>query len=195
MEKIKIKEAIVAEGKYDKVKLGNIFDTAVFTTNGFDIYKNKKNLEMIKRVAEKQGLIILTDSDSAGFRIRTYLKQCLGDISVKNVYVPEIKGKEKRKNSFSKEGLLGVEGIDDKIIIDAVMSQAQRETNKCENEKITKTDLYEYGLLGGKESSKKRIKLLKKANLPVKMSSNRLLEVLNILYDRQEFEEMLKDTD
>ena len=195
MEKIKIKEAIVAEGKYDKVKLSGIFDTVIFTTNGFDIYKNKKNLEMIKRVAKKQGLIVLTDSDSAGFRIRTYLKQCLGDIDIKNAYVPEIKGKEKRKETASKEGLLGVEGIDDKIIIDAVMSQTQKIQNEPARERITKSDLYELGLLGGRESSQKRAKLLQKLNLPVKISSNRLLEVLNVLYNAEEFEKVLKEMD
>ncbi len=184
-EKIKIKEAIVVEGKYDQIKLSRLFDTLIIPTNGFDIYKNKNKLNMLKQVAKKNGIIILTDSDSAGFRIRNHIRNCLGDIPVKNVYIPEVKGKEKRKESPSKEGLLGVEGISDEVIVQAVMSQTQKVEESVD--KITKTDFYELGLTGGADSAEKRAELCKKLDLPVKISSNQLISVLNNLYTREEF--------
>lgn len=190
MEKIKIAEAIVVEGKYDKIKLSRLFDTLIIPTNGFDIYKNKNKMNMLKQVAEKNGVIILTDSDSAGFRIRNHLRNCLGDISVKNAYIPEIEGKEKRKDAPSKEGFLGVEGIDDRIIINAIMSQTQQTDDK--GEKITKTDFFELGLTGCKDSAEKRAKLCKMLGLPVKMSSNQLISALNNLYGREKFLEIIK---
>lgn len=191
MEKIKIKEAIVVEGKYDKIKLDNIFDTAIITTNGFDIYRNKKRLEMIKLVARQNGVIVLTDSDSAGFRIRSYIKSCFGDMPVKNAYIPEIEGKEKRKESASKEGLLGVEGISDQIIIDAVMQVAC--PSEKDGQKLTKADFYRLGLTGGTESSNLRAKVCKKLGLPVKMSANRLLEMVNVIYTAEDFEELMEN--
>lgn len=191
MEKIKIKEAIVVEGKYDKIKLSQLFDTLIIPTNGFDIYKNKNKLNMLKQVAEKSGIIILTDSDSAGFRIRNHLRSCIGDVAVKNAYIPEIKGKEKRKDESSKEGLLGVEGISDEVIIHAVMSQTQQV--KKNDEKITKTDFFELGLTGGADSAEKRAKLCKKLGLPVKISANQLISILNNLYKKEEFIKLMQN--
>ena len=188
-EKIKIKEAIVVEGKYDKIKLSRLFDTLIIPTNGFDIYKNKNKLNMLRQVAEKNGIIILTDSDSAGFRIRNHIRNCLGDVPVKNAYIPEVEGKEKRKDTPSKEGFLGVEGIDDNVIIEAVMSQTQQVEKS--DDKITKTDFYELGLTGGADSAQKRAKLCKKLGLPVKISANQLVSALNNLYTREEFLEIL----
>ena len=184
-EKIKIKEAIIVEGKYDKIKISRLFDTLIIATNGFDIYKNKSKLNLLKQVAEKNGVIILTDSDSAGFRIRNHIRNCLGDIPVKNAYIPEIEGKEKRKDTPSKEGFLGVEGVDDEIIVNAVMSQT-REIEGC-GEKITKIDFFELGFTGKDDSRAKRAKLCKKLGLPVKISSNQLLSVINNLYTKEEF--------
>ncbi len=186
MKKIKIKEAIVVEGKYDQIKLSRLFDTLIIPTNGFDIYKNKSRLNMLKQAAEKSGVIIFTDSDSAGFRIRNHLRNCLGNMSdkIKNAYIPEIEGIEKRKAAPSKEGLLGVEGISDKIIINAIMSQTQQVEDM--GEKITKTDFFELGLTGGKDSVQKRAALCKRLGLPVKISANQLLSVLNSLYDKEE---------
>lgn len=191
MDKIRIKEAIVVEGKYDCIKLNSIFDTMIIPTNGFDIYKNKKNLELIKSVAKTKGIIILTDSDSAGMKIRNHLKNCLGEISVKNVYLPEIKGKERRKDAPGKEGLLGVEGIDSAIIADAVMKQAVVWTEKKES--ITKVDFFDLGLSGSAESSILRAKLCKKLNVPSKMSANKLLELVNVLYEKEEFQQLIKN--
>lgn len=191
MEKIKISEAIVVEGKYDKIKLSRLFDTLIITTNGFDIYKNKNKMNMLKQIAEKNGIIIITDSDSAGFRIRNYLRNCLGDISVKNAYIPEVEGKERRKDMPSKEGFLGVEGIDDRVIIDAIMSQTQQAEER--GEKITKTDFFELGLTGCKDSAEKRAKLCKILGLPIKISANQLISILNNLYDREKFFEFFKN--
>ena len=190
-EKLKIKEAIVVEGKYDQIKLSRLFDTLIIPTNGFDVYKNKSKLNMIKSVAEKNGIIILTDSDSAGFRIRNHIRNCLGDIPVKNAYIPEVEGKEKRKTSPSKEGFLGVEGISDEIIIKAVMSQTQQVDQK--REKITKTDFFELGLTGGADSGQKRAKLCKKLGLPIKISANQLISALNNIYSREEFLNSVND--
>lgn len=191
MHKLKINEAIVVEGKYDKIKLSRLFDTLIIPTNGFDIYKNKTKLNMLRQVAEKNGIIILTDSDSAGFRIRNHIRNCLGDIPIKNAYIPEVEGKEKRKDSPSKEGFLGVEGIDDNVIIEAVMSQTQQVEKS--DDKITKTDFYELGLTGGADSAQKRAKLCKKLGLPVKISANQLISALNNLYTREDFIKMLAD--
>lgn len=191
MKKLKIKEAIVVEGKYDQIKLSRLFDTLVIPTNGFDIYKNKNKLNMLKQLAEKNGIIILTDSDSAGFRIRNHLRNCLGDVCVKNAYIPEIEGKEKRKDAPSKEGLLGVEGISDELIIQAVMSQTQQVEKS--DDKITKTDFFELGLTGGADSAEKRAKLCKKLGLPVKISANQLISALNNLYTKEEFYKVLKN--
>ena len=190
-EKIKIKEAIVVEGKYDQIKLSRLFDTLIIPTNGFDIYKNKSKLNMLKQVAQKSGIIILTDSDSAGFRIRNHIRNCLGDVSVKNAYIPEIEGKEKRKDTPSKEGFLGVEGISDEIIVNAVMSQTQQIDQT--GEKITKTDFFELGLTGGEESGQKRAKLCKKMGLPVKISANQLISALNNIYSKEEFLNLIED--
>ena len=190
MEKIKIREAIIVEGKYDQIKLSNLFDTLILATNGFDIYRNKKRLEMLKLVAKEKGVIILTDSDSAGFRIRNYLRNCFGDIPVKNAYIPEIEGKEKRKETASREGLLGVEGISDEVIINAIMSQACKDETD-DGEKITKADFYEFGLTGSAESSSLRAKLSREMNVPVKISANRLLELVNTIYSKEEFEKIM----
>lgn len=190
MKRIVIKEAIVVEGKYDKIKVSALFDTLIIPTNGFDIYKNKNKLNLLKQVADKSGIIILTDSDSAGFRIRNHIRQCLGDIQVKNAYIPEVEGKEKRKDTPSKEGLLGVEGISDEMIIRAVMSQTQQAEQK--GEKITKVDFYEFGLTGKADSAMLRAKLCKKLGIPVKISANQLISTLNAIYSREEFLQLIK---
>ena len=190
-EKLKIKEAIVVEGKYDLIKISRLFDTLIIPTNGFDIYKNKSKLNMLKTVAQKSGIIILTDSDSAGFRIRNHIRNCIGDVSVKNAYIPEIEGKEKRKDAPSKEGFLGVEGISDEIIVNAVMSQTQQVEHS--GEKITKTDFFELGLTGGADSSEKRAKICKKTGLPIKISANQLISALNNIYTREEFLNLIEN--
>ena len=192
---IKIKEAIVVEGTYDKIKLGQLVDAVIVTTNGFDVFKNKKRLEMIKTLAAKTGIVILTDADRAGFLIRNYLKQHIEGSYIKHAYIPSIKGKEKRKSTAGKEGLLGVEGINNDIIRAALekagcMVQETKPINK-EGRKITKTDFYADGLTGHPDSRMLRKKLTAHLNLPDRISSNALLDVLNTLYSYEAYKEMI----
>lgn len=178
---IKLKETIVVEGKYDKIKLSSIFEANIIDIGGFKIFKKKETIDLLKKIAEKNGIIILTDSDSSGFKIRNYIKNCLAGLNVKHVYIPDIKGKEKRKDKFSAEGLLGVEGIEKETIIDAFKKAGILEFDK-KNEKInkiTKLDLYKAGLYGTDNSSQKRKEFLKENGLPEKITPNMLIDILN----------------
>ena len=185
----KIKEAIIVEGTYDKIKLSQLFDTTIVTTDGFGIYKNTDKVNLIKKLAQKDGIIVLTDSDSAGFQIRNYIKNFVKQGVVKHAYIPDVEGKEKRKTKPSKEGFLGVEGINDDIILNAI--------EKCsvhideDKKKITKSDLFSDGLSGGEESKKLRMYLTKNLELPKRMSSNMLLDVLNSLYTYEQYKEII----
>lgn len=184
---LKIKEAIVVEGNYDKIKLSQLVDTTIVVTDGFMIFKNKPMMKMIGTLADKCGVIVFTDSDRAGFQIRNHIKNSLHGKNIKHAYIPDIKGKEKRKDKASKEGFLGVEGIDDGIILNALKDCITPiEDNPCEK-KITKSDLCTYGLSGGSGSHERRTKLLKYLNLPARMSANAMLEVLNSVYGYDEF--------
>lgn len=175
---ISIKEAIIVEGKYDKMRLKSAVDATIIETNGFRIFKDKEKVNLIKQLAQKQGIIILTDSDSAGFLIRNHLRGIVPQEQIKNAYIPQIKGKEKRKDHPSKEGTLGVEGVDEDIILKALQN-AGAVCNKEKQELITKTDLFNLGLTGGEKSSILRTSLLKELKLPRYMSAKAMLEVLN----------------
>lgn len=191
---VKIKEAIVVEGRYDKNTLRQIVDTAVFTTDGFGVMNNKTLLSFLRSVAEARGLIILTDSDGAGFVIRNYLKGALPKDRVRHAYIPDIAGKEKRKAAPGKEGKLGVEGMTPDVLLDVLRrAGATFETEQAAQPAapITKTDLFEWGLTGGPDSKVKRLVLLKKLNFPAHMTTNAMLEALNVLYDRETFLEEL----
>lgn len=183
-----IKETIVVEGKYDKIRLLQLFSANIIQTDGFQIFKNKEMVHLLGRLADETGLIILTDSDSAGFMIRNYVKSCLAGKNVKHAFIPNIKGKEKRKEKAGKEGLLGVEGMRKEALIKALETACYTEDIK--KEKITKYDLMQVGLSGGKESSQKRQELLKKLELPTRLSANMLLSVLNVLYTKEKFFEL-----
>lgn len=183
------------EGKYDKIKLSSIVDSVVIVTNGFGLYKDKEKQALIRFYAEKTGIIILTDSDTAGFRIRSLIKNIAREGKITNVYVPEIFGKEKRKDKPSKEGKLGVEGIDDDIIVSA-FEKAGIFSKPSENrEKITNLDLYEDGLSGGEGSSIKRIKLLESLGLPKLLSTKALIEVLNAMMPKDEYKKLVEQID
>lgn len=186
---IRLSEAVVVEGKYDKIKLSNFIDAQIITTDGFRIFKDKEKLSVLRKIAEKRGVIILTDSDSAGMLIRGHLRGLLPEGRIKNVYVPEIKGKEKRKQKSSAEGILGVEGLSEQIILKAFENSGVNATiEKSENtEKITTRDLYELGLSGSHNSVERRKALLLSLELPTGLSTSQLLTVLNSLYDREEF--------
>ena len=185
-----IKEAIIVEGTYDQIKLSGFINGIIIKTNGFSVFNDKKKIETIKTLAEKTGIVILTDSDSAGFKIRNYIKQNIPESMVKHAYVPDIRGKEKRKTAVSKEGLLGVEGIDEDIIIKALKdSGCEIDGIKQEKEKtkeITKADLYILGLSGNDGSSQKRMRLCSELGIPSKISANMLTAVLNRLFDRDQ---------
>ena len=190
--KVKLDSPIIVEGKYDKIRLENIFDTPIITTEGFGIFKNKDKKDYIKRLAQKGGIIILTDSDHAGIMIRNHLKSFLPNDKIINVYMPEIIGKEKRKNAPSKQGLLGVEGIDDEVIISA-FERVGAIGNCLENsDKITKLDLYNLGITGGENSASLRKELLKKLALPTGLSVNAMLDAVNFLYTKEEFVKLIK---
>lgn len=193
---MKIGEVIVVEGKYDKNTLSQIVDALIIETNGFAIRNDRAKLDLIRRLAEARGIIILTDSDSAGFMIRDMLKGSISPDLIKNAYIPDIYGKEARKSASSKEGKIGVEGMDPRVIIDALIAAGAT----CEelagksgekSEKITKADFFAWGLSGGADSSKMRDKLKSKLKLPARLSTNALLDVINRLYTKDEIINML----
>ena len=187
---VKLKQAIVVEGKYDKNALRQIVDTAVFTTDGFGVMNDRAKLAFLRTVAERRGLIILTDSDGAGFVIRNYLKGALPKDRVLHAYIPDILGKEKRKSAPGKEGKLGVEGMNPAVLLEALRragADFEEEASHQPRTSITKADFYELGLTGGPDSQKKRLALLRYLNLPEHMSANAMLEALNVLFSREEF--------
>lgn len=191
-----VKETIVVEGVYDKIKLSRFIDAVIITTNGFSIFSNKMLMESIKKMAQSTGIVILTDSDSAGFKIRNYIKQSVPPDMVKHAYVPDIHGKEKRKIKAGKEGLLGVEGMKEDVILDALKKagctiDGSAKAGKRGRE-ITKVDLYKAGLSGGEGSREKRSALAKALGIPMKISANMLLDVLNRLLDYSEFCEIIQ---
>ncbi len=181
---VKIREAIVVEGRYDKNTLSQIVDAPILETAGFGIFKDREKLSLLRRIAEKRGLIVFTDSDGAGFVIRNHLKSAIPGKYLKHAYIPDIPGKEKRKAVPGKEGKLGVEGMSREIILEALKrAGATIEGEDAPQEKgITKQDLMALGLSGGANASEKRLALLKKLDLPARMGANAMLEALNLLY-------------
>lgn len=184
-----VKQAVVVEGKYDKIKLSSVIDGVIIPTDGFNVFKNKETLALIRYFAETTGIIILTDSDAAGFKIRSFLKGAVGKGEILNVYVPDIFGKERRKTAPSKEGKLGVEGMEKEIILEAFRKAgiaAEEEVEQSQREPITKLDLYECGLSGGKNSSAMRKKLLAELKLPELLTASGMVAILNTMMSRQE---------
>ena len=193
----KVKEVIVVEGRYDKNALSQVVDATVITLGGFSVFNDKEKLAFLRRLAEKQGLIVLTDSDGAGFVIRNYLKGALPKELVKQAYIPDISGKERRKRTPGKEGKLGVEGMKPDVLL-AALARAGATFLDEENgtgaagEPITKADLFELGLTGGPDSAAKRQAILRELELPEHLTANGLLEALNLLYSRGSFLEFAK---
>lgn len=185
---IKLKQAIVVEGRYDKNTLSQLVDAPIFETNGFGVMKNKTMLSFLRRVAEKRGLIILTDSDGAGFVIRNYLKGALPRDKVLHAYIPDLYGKERRKAQPGKEGKLGVEGMTPEILLRALRAAgAEPEPASETGERITKTDLFLAGLSGARDSGEKRKKLQASLGLPEHLGSNGFLDAVNLMMTREEF--------
>ena len=191
----KIKEAIIVEGIYDKNKLSNFIDGIILTTHGFAIYTNPDFINTIKKLSKETGIVILTDSDSAGMRIRNFIKQKASDGDVKHAYIPDIEGVERRKAKASAEGLLGVEGMSEEIIINALRSAGctiDGEEAITKNSEITNSDLYFLGLSGGSNSKDLRLKLAKELDFPAKLSTNMLLSLLNRLTTYEQLEEIVE---
>ena len=191
---LKIKEAIVVEGRYDKNTLSQIVDAPILETSGFGIMKDKQQLSLLRKVAQNRGLIIFSDSDGAGFVIRNFLKGAIEPKYLKHAYIPDITGKEKRKSAPGKEGKLGVEGMTPQVIMDALRRSGATvldEDNVKTTANITKQDMMELGLSGGTDSSMLRKQLLKKLDLPEHMSANALLQAVNLLYSLDELREIL----
>ena len=185
---IKLKQAIVVEGRYDKNTLSQLVDAPIFETNGFGVMKDRELLEFLRRVAQTRGLIILTDSDGAGFVIRNFLKGALPKDKVLHAYIPDIYGKERRKTHAGKEGKLGVEGMTPEILLSALRNAgAQTEQTDAPTERITKTDLFLAGLSGGAGSAEKRARLQNELRLPAHLGANAFLDALNLLMSREEF--------
>ena len=190
---VKIREAIVVEGRYDKNTLSQIVDAPILETSGFGIFKDKKQMALLRQVAQKRGLIVFTDPDGAGFVIRNHIKSAIEPKYLKHAYIPDIMGKERRKKTAGKEGKLGVEGVSREIILEALRrAGATIEGEEASaHSQITKQDLMELGLAGGADAGAKRLALLKKLDLPEHMSANAMLQALNLLYSLEELKALL----
>ncbi|MDD5864814.1 MAG: DUF4093 domain-containing protein [Firmicutes bacterium] len=191
---VRIKEAIVVEGRYDKNTLSQIVDAPIFETSGFGIFKDREQLALLRKVAEKRGLIVFTDSDGAGFVIRNHIKSAIPGKYLKHAYIPDVPGKERRKASPGKEGKLGVEGMTPEVILAALRNAgATIEGEDVSSPRgITKQDMMELGLSGGSNAGEKRKALLKRLNLPERMSPNAMLQALSLLYTLEELTEIVK---
>jgi ribonuclease M5 len=197
---LKIKEAIVVEGRYDKNTLSQLVDTLIIQTDGFGIFKNKEKAAMLRQVAEKRGLIVLTDSDGAGFLIRSHLKGIVPPEQVKHAYIPDLYGKEKRKRTPGKEGKLGVEGMRPEVLEQALRQCGatifgENAAEEVQQRKITKLDLYQDGFSGGAGSAARRQKLLKRLNLPEHLTAKALPEVLTTLLTYEEYRKVVEEID
>lgn len=196
---IRVREAIVVEGKYDKIKLSSLVDGLIVETEGFGVFRDREKLEYLRRLARERGLLVLTDSDGAGFLIRGKLSSCIPPSQLKHAYIPDVPGKERRKAAPSKEGKLGVEGMELSTLRQALLRAGATVEDMPDGkpsvragEKITKADLFALGLSGGADSAEKRRRLQRALGLPERLSANGLLQAANALYDREAFLELAK---
>jgi ribonuclease M5 len=195
----KIKEVIVVEGRYDKNTLAQVVDAHVITLEGFAVFHDPEKLAFLRRLAGERGLILLTDSDGAGFVIRNYLKGALPKEQVKQAYIPDVQGKERRKRRPGREGKLGVEGMRPQVLLSALeragatFLDEEDDAPAKTREPITKADLYALGLTGGPDSAARRRALMKRLDLPEHLTANGLLEALNLLYDRETLQQAVQD--
>ena len=191
---VKIKEAIVVEGRYDKNTLSQVVDAPILETSGFGIFKDKEQLRLLRRVAEIRGLIVFTDADGAGFVIRNHIKSAIPAQFLKHAYTPDVFGKERRKKSGGKEGKLGVEGMNREVILESLRRAGatfEGEEGTLARQEITKADLMDLGLYGP-GSSDRRVALIKKLGFPEKMSTNAFLQAVNLLYSFDELKQTLE---
>ena len=195
-EKIQLSQTVLVEGRYDKARLSGILDAHIITTDGFSIFSNKKKLEMLRTLAAKNGLVILTDSDRAGFRIRQYVGGAIPPAQITHVYIPDMAGKEKRKAHPGKEGKLGVEGIPNHVLREAFFKAGlfgEDALPTSVEPPLTGSDLFDLGLSGKEGSFEKRQALLKKLNLPQRLSTKALLQVLNRLHTKSELIQLIEE--
>jgi ribonuclease M5 len=190
---IKVSEVIIVEGRYDKNTLSQVIDGTILETRGFGIFSDRERLTLFRRLAEERGLVVMTDSDGAGFVIRNFLKGAIDPSRVKHAYIPDVAGKERRKSAPSRTGRLGVEGMAPAVLLTALKNAGvacAEPADSAAMEPITKADLYMLGLSGGRDSREKRLKLLKRLELPAALSPNAMLELLNLLMSRDAFYRM-----
>lgn len=189
-------KAIIVEGKYDKARLTKIIDALIITTDGFGIFNSEEKQTFIKKIAEEKGILILTDSDAAGFKIRNFIKNIVPENKITHAYIPDIYGKEKRKDLPSKEGKLGVEGIDNEILINALKTSGHfnESTKEVSGRMITAADLFEAGLSGGENSSDKRRSFLLSMGLPARLTGKNLLTLLNSFFTYDEFIKKIQES-
>lgn len=192
---LSVSEVIVVEGRYDKNTLSQVVDAVIIETSGFGVFSDKEKQKLIRTLAEKRGMIVFTDSDGAGFVIRNFIKGCVSPEYLKHAYIPDVFGKERRKAKASKEGKLGVEGMSPEVLINALKKAgATINGEKITSERrITKADMYAAGLSGRENSAQLRSELIKKLDLPQKLTADGLLDVLNVLMSREEFFETVND--
>lgn len=186
-----VREVIVVEGRYDKNALSQVVDAVIIETGGFGVFNDKEKQKLLRTLAQARGLIVLTDSDGAGFVIRNHIKAWVDPKLVKHAYIPDIYGKERRKKAPSKEGKLGVEGMRPQILLDALIragATMDGEENALKEARISKADLYKAGLSGGPNSSRRRAELIKRLDLPERLTADALLDVLNAVMSREEFQ-------
>ena len=192
---IKTDKPVIVEGKYDIIKLSRIVDALIIKTDGFGIFKDKEKQALLRRLADEKGIIVLTDSDSAGFLIRKFLKSSIPDDKITHVYIPDVYGKEKRKTQAGKEGKIGVEGISEEVLLEAFRKAGVicLESDRQERRLISNIDLYEAGLMGKDNSKEKRARLMKALALPERLSTSSLIKILNTFVTYEEFTEKLKE--
>lgn len=192
---IRLKEAIIVEGRYDKIKLSGIVDAPIIETNGFRVFSDKQKQNLIRQIAASRGILVLTDSDGAGFVIRNFLKGAVPKEQILHCYIPQIEGKEKRKPAKSKEGLLGVEGVTDEVILAAIRKSGAHIIGEksAPSAAITKADLFYLGLTGAENAAVLRKNLLRHLNLPDYLSTNAMLTALNCLYSLEELKQLLEE--
>ena len=192
---IKLNEAVIVEGRYDKILLRGFIDAPIIETGGFRVFKDKEKQKLIRKLSETRGIIIMTDSDSAGFVIRNFLRGIVSAGKIKHCYIPQIEGKEKRKAQKGKEGLLGVEGVTDEVIINAIRKSGATiiGENIIKENEIKKSDLFYIGLTGADNAEKNRKRLLKHLNMPTYLTTNAMLTALNCLYSLEELKDLLEE--
>ena len=186
---IKLDKPVIVEGKYDKIRLSGFIDAVIIETDGFRIFSNKEKRAFIRNMAKNKGIIVMTDSDSAGFRIRNFIRNIASDGEVINVYMPDVFGKEKRKAEPSKEGKLGVEGLSEEIITEALTKAGvfHTQTKNVNRRQVTVTDLFEDGFTGSDNSGERKKKLLESLSLPYKMSNSQLLKLINTFMSYEDY--------